>query len=50
VRDYLVVQGVAYQQLVARGYGSTVPLTRNATPRAQAANRRIELRPILAGP
>ncbi len=46
VRDYLVVQGVAYQQLLARGYGSTVPLTRNATPRAQAANRRIELRPI----
>ena len=50
VRDYLVVQGVAYQQLVARGYGSTVPLTRNATPRAQAANRRVELRPIQAGP
>ena len=50
VRDYLVVKGVAYQQLVARGYGSTVPLTRNATPRAQAANRRVELRPILPGP
>jgi OmpA-OmpF porin, OOP family len=50
VRDYLVVQGVAYQQLVARGYGSTVPLTRNSTPRAQAANRRVELRPIQSGP
>jgi outer membrane protein OmpA-like peptidoglycan-associated protein len=50
VRDYLVVKGVAYQQLVARGYGSTVPLTRNATPRAQAANRRVELRPISSGP
>ncbi|MEP6686720.1 MAG: OmpA family protein [Gemmatimonadales bacterium] len=50
VRDYLVVKGVAYQQLVARGYGSTVPLTRNSTPRAQAANRRVELRPILSGP
>jgi outer membrane protein OmpA-like peptidoglycan-associated protein len=50
VRDYLVVKGVAYQQLVARGYGSTAPLTRNATPRAQAANRRIEIRPILPGP
>ncbi len=49
VRDYLVVKGVAYQQLVARGYGSTVPLTRNATPRAQAANRRVEIRPILPG-
>jgi len=49
VRDYLVVQGVAYQQIIARGYGSTVPLTRNATPRAQAANRRVEIRPILAG-
>ena len=50
VRDYLVVQGVAYQQLVARGYGSTVPLTRNTTPRAQAANRRVEIQPILPGP
>jgi outer membrane protein OmpA-like peptidoglycan-associated protein len=50
VRDYLVVQGVAYQQIVARGYGSAVPLTRNATPRAQAANRRVEIQPILPGP
>jgi OmpA-OmpF porin, OOP family len=47
VRDYLVVKGVAYQQLVSRGYGSGVPLTRNATPRAQAANRRVEIRPVL---
>jgi outer membrane protein OmpA-like peptidoglycan-associated protein len=50
VRDYLVVKGVAYQQLVARGYGSTVPLTRNAAPRAQAANRRVEIRPVEPGP
>jgi outer membrane protein OmpA-like peptidoglycan-associated protein len=50
VRDYLVVKGVAYQQLVARGYGATMPLTRNTTPRAQAANRRVELQPILSGP
>jgi len=50
VRDYLVVKGVAYQQLIARGYGSTVPLTRNATPRAQAANRRVEIRPVEPGP
>ncbi len=49
VRDYLVVQGVAYQQLVARGYGSSVPLTPNSTPRGQAANRRVEIRPILPG-
>ena len=34
VRDYLVVKGVAYQQLVARGNGSSGPLTRNSTPRA----------------
>jgi outer membrane protein OmpA-like peptidoglycan-associated protein/opacity protein-like surface antigen len=49
VRDYFVVKGVAYQQLVARGYGSTMPLSRNATPRAQAANRRVEIRPIPPG-
>jgi outer membrane protein OmpA-like peptidoglycan-associated protein/opacity protein-like surface antigen len=50
VRDYLVVQGVAYQQLVSRGYGSTAPVNRSSTARAQAMNRRVEIRPVLAGP
>jgi outer membrane protein OmpA-like peptidoglycan-associated protein len=50
VRDYLVVKGVSYQQIVARGYGSSVPLTTDTTPRGRAANRRIEVRPITSGP
>ena len=42
VRDYLVVKGVSYQQIVARGYGSSVPLTDGhdaARPRGQPARR-----------
>lgn len=50
VRDYLVVKGVSYQQLVARGYGSSVPLTPDTTPNGRAANRRVEIRPVQAGP
>jgi OOP family OmpA-OmpF porin len=49
VRDYLVVKGVSYQQIVARGYGSSVPLTEDTTPRGRAANRRVEIRPT-SGP
>jgi OOP family OmpA-OmpF porin len=50
VRDYLVVRGVAYQQLLARGYGASVPLTPDTTPRGLAANRRVEIRPVPSGP
>jgi outer membrane protein OmpA-like peptidoglycan-associated protein len=50
VRDYLVVKGVPYQQLVARGYGSSVPLTTDNTPRGLAANRRVEIRIVAPGP
>jgi len=50
VRDYLVVKGVPYQQLLARGYGSSVPLTTDTTPRGLAANRRVEIRVLPPGP
>ena len=50
MRDYLVVKGVNYQQVVPRGYGSSVPLTPDTTPRGRAANRRVEIRPIQPGP
>jgi outer membrane protein OmpA-like peptidoglycan-associated protein len=50
VRDYLVVKGASYQQIVARGYGSSVPLTTDTTPRGKLANRRVEIRPVTAGP
>ncbi|HET6777914.1 MAG TPA: OmpA family protein [Gemmatimonadales bacterium] len=50
VRNYLVARGVPYQQVVARGYGGTQPRTPDTTPRGRAANRRIELRPLLPAP
>ncbi len=50
VRNYLVTKGVPFQQVVARGMGSTVPLTPDTTPRGRAANRRVEVRPVTAGP
>jgi outer membrane protein OmpA-like peptidoglycan-associated protein len=43
------VKGVSYEQIVARGYGSSVPLTEDTTPRGRAANRRVEIRPA-SGP
>jgi OOP family OmpA-OmpF porin len=50
VRNYLVAKGVPYQQMVAKGYGSTMPRTPDTTPRGKAANRRVEIRPLSAGP
>ncbi|MEO6055254.1 MAG: OmpA family protein [Gemmatimonadales bacterium] len=50
VRDYLVVKGISYQRIVARGYGSSVPLTPDTTPTGRAANRRVEVRPVTSGP
>ncbi len=44
VRNYLVAKGVPYQQMVARGYGSTIPRTPDTTPQGLAANRRVEIR------
>jgi OmpA-OmpF porin, OOP family len=46
VRNYLVAKGVPFQQMVARGYGSTVPRTPDTTPQGKAANRRVEIRPL----
>ena len=50
VRNYLVTKGVPFQQVVPRGYGATVPLTADTTPRGRAANRRVEIRQVQAGP
>jgi outer membrane protein OmpA-like peptidoglycan-associated protein len=46
VRNYLVAKGVPFQQMVARGYGATVPRTPDTTPQGKAANRRVEIRPL----
>jgi outer membrane protein OmpA-like peptidoglycan-associated protein len=50
VRNYLVTKGVPFQQVVPRGYGATVPLTPDTTPRGRAANRRVEIRQAQTGP
>jgi outer membrane protein OmpA-like peptidoglycan-associated protein len=50
VRDYLVLKGVPYQQVVSKGYGSTVPRTPDTTPAGRAANRRVEIRLVTPGP
>lgn len=50
VHDYLVLKGVPYQQVVSRGYGSTVPRTPDTTPTGRAANRRVEIRFVAPGP
>jgi outer membrane protein OmpA-like peptidoglycan-associated protein len=47
VRTYLVTKGVNFQQVQARGYGGSVPLTTDNTPRGRAANRRVEIKPGL---
>ena len=50
VRDYLVLKGVPYQQIAAKGYGSTLPRTPDTSPRGRAVNQRVEIRPIVPGP
>ena len=50
VRTYLVTKGVNFQQLQPRGFGGTVPLTTDNTPRGRLANRRVEIRPVTPGP
>jgi outer membrane protein OmpA-like peptidoglycan-associated protein len=46
VRNYLFAKGVPFRQMVARGYGSTIPRTPDTTPRGRAANRRVEIKPV----
>jgi outer membrane protein OmpA-like peptidoglycan-associated protein len=46
VRNYLVAKGVPFQQMLARGYGATMPRTPDTTPRGRAINRRVEIRPL----
>ncbi len=50
VRTYLVTKGVGFQQVQARGYGGSVPLTTDNTPRGRLANRRVEIRLVAPGP
>lgn len=43
VMKYLFDQGVPADNLQARGYGESMPVTSNDTPKGKAQNRRVEL-------
>lgn len=44
VIDYAVAHGVNASQLVAKGYGESLPVADNATPEGRAQNRRTEVK------
>jgi len=43
VRDYLVLQGVSLDSIIAKGYGETTPVANNDTSAGRQQNRRVEL-------
>jgi outer membrane protein OmpA-like peptidoglycan-associated protein len=43
VREYLLAQAVASDQLTAKGYGETQPVSDNTTPAGRKENRRVVL-------
>jgi outer membrane protein OmpA-like peptidoglycan-associated protein len=43
VRDFLVTQGVATENITAAGYGKSDPVADNATASGRAQNRRVQL-------
>lgn len=49
VRGYLTQRGAAAEQILARGYGVTQPLTLDSTAAGNARNRRIEIHWIASG-
>jgi OmpA-OmpF porin, OOP family len=43
VKDYLVLKGIAVERISAIGYGSTRPLVKGASEKANVQNRRVEI-------
>jgi OOP family OmpA-OmpF porin len=41
VRDFLIAEGVGDQQLTAKGYGESMPVSDNKTNEGRAENRRV---------
>jgi OOP family OmpA-OmpF porin len=44
VREFLIVQGIDPDRLIARGYGETKPIADNLTEVGRRANRRVEFK------
>lgn len=42
--DYLVKSGIAREQLLAKGYGPSIPIADNSTKEGKAQNRRVEMK------
>ena len=41
---YLINKGISKERLIAKGYGSSVPIASNDTPAGKAQNRRVEMK------
>lgn len=46
VANYLIAQGVAFNRVIATGYGKANPIASNATEEGKQANRRVEVKII----
>lgn len=46
VREYLINKGIEPDRLLAKGYGSTSPISSNDTPEGRSFNRRTEVKVI----
>jgi len=46
VRNYLIAHKVPFTRLVAKGYGSSQPLSNDTSAAARSANRRVEIKPL----
>jgi OmpA family protein/thrombospondin type 3 repeat protein len=46
VRRYLISRKVPFTRMVAKGYGSTQPISTEPTEAARATNRRVEVKPL----
>ncbi len=44
VRAYMIAKGIAEDRIIAKGYGSTVPIADNKTEEGRAQNRRTEVK------
>lgn len=44
VKDYLISKGIAKTRIKTKAFGGTKPLSKDDTPEAHAANRRVEVR------
>ncbi len=47
IRDYLIKNGIPAEHVIAKGYGSSQPISDNQSPEGKQKNRRIEVKKIV---